>query len=385
MARTYSEIISLVNSKLQQVGGSISGSNMKAAANLALDALLMRLDFAEQEKTQTLSPFFKGVNSYSCPTDLKGNAILNLRPYPSGDRMVNTEYDHNTRNEFDRNLFWEDATGKFAIEHNGATKILRLNLNSDTSTNYTLHDCNAYNANGTWTVGAGTTSVETDEGIYTEGSGSIKWTASADTAIIENTTLDAVNISGVASGKSYIFMDLYLTSSVSSVTLKWGNDASNYYYKTETTDHLGQAFVAGWNTIKMDIQSATETGAVDDTSIDYLNLSLTGTSLSSQIFRVDNIVLRDGGLYEIKYLSKNVVLAVSGTAKQYFTADDDTLVCNEDGEAVYIDWLTGYLAPNIKDSYSNKTFLELATDSIKNYKRMYPSERKAVRRNYYGY
>lgn len=384
MARTRSTIVSLVHSKLAQSSVSLSETNINNTMNLALDRLLLDVDFPETEKTSSLTPIFDRVTSYAPPSDMKGDSILGIRPYPSGDRTVDLSLRRVQTERFDQNYFWDGTSGVYAIEYNHGTKILRLQPKFASATNYTLHNCNAYDNNGTWTAGAGAGSVATDDGVFVQGSGSVKWTASANTTVVNNSTFTAVDISDSAVGKSYVFCDLYLPSTTTSVTIKWGSDSSNYFSNSATTQFVGSAFTDGWNTIGVAYEGATETGTVDTDNIDFVEISITGTGFSGEVFRVDDVALRDGDLYEIKYYTKNAVSSNAGTKQQYFTADDDYLICNEEGEAVFVDYLAAYLAPNAKEP-NGQTFMQIAQDAIRKYNARYPSKRKITSRQYYKF
>lgn len=353
--------------------------------NLALDRMLLEMDFMEAEKTSALTPIFDRVTQYAPPSDMQGNALFGVRPYPSGNRVADLSLRQVGTGVFDNNLFWDNDSGIFAIEYNQGTKILRIKPDFVDATNYTLHDCNTYDGNGTWTAIAGAGSVATDTGVYVQGSGSVKWVASANTTTVANSTMTAIDISDATQGKTYAFLDIKLpVSTVTSITLRWGSDSSNYYERSATTQYVGTAFEAGWNTIGVAWEGATETGTVDDDNIDYVYVSVVGTAFSGETFYIDDFALRDGDLYQIKYLTKNVVSTSGGTKQQYFTADDDYLICNEEGEAVFIDYLAGYLAPNAKEA-NGQTFWQIGQDAIKKYNSRHPSKRKKNTRGYYKF
>lgn len=393
MARTRSTIKGIINSKLQQVSGTLSDANFNNALNMALDSLQLEIDFPESERTYPLMPVFRGQNAYTPPSDLKGDAILSIRPWISSDVTMDTNLDKNQTGEFDRNLFWLDTEGKLAIEYDQGTKILRLFPHFDQSVNYTLHDCNTYNQNGTWTADTATSdaaNVATDAGLFVQGSGSVKFDIIAAQTVsnfaqLSNSTMSAVNVSAAIRGKSSVFLDTYFptSSAYTSITLRFGSSAANYFTKTITAPFIG-SFKQYWNTLAFDFQTATQVGTPDLTALNYLNYRMDyAGSLTDQVsVRIDNIVLRDGALYEIKYYTNNVVQDVGGTKKQYFTADDDTSILTPETEVLFIDYATGYIAPNAV-APSGSTFSQIAARSLENYARRFPTKRKRTVRNWY--
>jgi hypothetical protein len=390
MARTKAQILAIINSKLKQVSGNITATNLDLALNMALDSFLLEVDVPEAEKTSALTPIFDGVNTYVPPSDMRGDAILGIRPYVGSKNVVNTSLDRNQTAEFDRNLFFEDAEGKYAVEYNQGTKILRLNPRFDTATNYILNACDSYNGNGTWVGTDDAGNVATDTGLFTEGSGSVSFdiTASAGTATLTNDPVaTSVDISSAVRGKSYVFADLYLPSSTAftSLQLRYGSSSSAYYQNSVTTQFTGSAFKQGWNLLGFNWNTATTTGSPSTSAIDYLRFQmayLVGIGNQTGV-HLDNIVLRDGDLYEIKYYTKNVILDDDGTTyKSAFNEDADTLIFNKDGEATFIEYAAGYIAPNAI-APSGQTFAQNATNLIAKYRSRYPSKRKKTVRNWY--
>lgn len=392
MARTFAALKALVHSKLSQESLSISESNLTAACNLALDTLALRLDLKETAKISALTPIFNDVLSYACPTDLKGDSIHAIRPYPSGDKKEDLGLNRLTTNRFDANYFWYDADGLFAIEHNLGTRTLRINKNPIGAVNQLLHNCEAYNTNGTWvadTTNSDALNVATDTGSFTQGSASVSFDidvsqSANDYALVYNSTLTALNLSTLKPSISYAFIDVYLpTASITSIELRWGTDASNYYSRSATANFDGTSFKVGWNTIGVAWEGATETGTVTDTSIGYIAVKLNyAASLTDQTgVKIDNFYMRQGGLYEILYYSIYAVLSTAGANKQYFTADDDTLVCDAEGEAVYVDYVAGEIAPNTQ-TVTGQTYAQRSEAAIMRYNSRNPSMRKVVVNTY---
>lgn len=403
MARYYSQLKALVDSKLGKASGTMTDSEYLSNMNAALDYMRTMVDFPEAEKTQTLAPaLFKDVILYAPPTDLYGDGIVDIRPLVELPyRSINNNQQRQTTVEFNNNLIGDKAQRKWAIEYNAGTKYLRIlnNLQNRTA-NSLLNNCDTYNGNGTWTAdttNSDANNVGTDSVNFFEGSGSVKFDITVGQSVnnyatIYNADMASVDVSSMDS--PYLFFYVYLPSvtNFSSITMYVGSDTAatpstkaNYYTFTTSTQFDGSAFVAGRNLIGIAKTSATETGSVNDAAIKYLELRLAFTaSYTSQTnARVDGIFYREGELYEIRYFTNNLIRSSTGTAKQYFTADDDTTVFGADAELLYVDIAAGYLAPNSGDYTAARTFLQLATESLMRYKSRYPQERKLLARNWY--
>lgn len=113
---------------------------------------------------------------------------------------------------------------------------------------------------------------------------------------------------------------------VSSYTFAWGNDSSNYYSVTSTTDANGNAFVDDeWITLSFDWNGATETGTVDDTAIDYIAVTVNYTASQGDdtSFKVDNIRLVRPEKLQFHYTSWSVGKDTNGTDILEFSASTD--------------------------------------------------------------
>lgn len=112
---------------------------------------------------------------------------------------------------------------------------------------------------------------------------------------------------------------------VTSVTLYWGSDASNYWSVTATTGYDGTAFIADWNTLKFAWLGATKTGTPDITAVDYLRIDVNyGASQSDATsFKIDRLRLVRPEIMTLHYTSWNVGTTSGGSQVKAFTATSD--------------------------------------------------------------
>lgn len=403
MARTFSQLKQLINSKLGNVAGTSTESEFLANMNASLDYLRSLVDIPEAEKTQALSPaLFTDVVLYTPPTDLYGDSILDIRPLVELPyQRINNQQQRMTPTEFNNNLIGDHHDRKWAIEYNQGDKYFRiLNSLEGRTLNIMVNNCDSYNGNGTWTAdtsGSDANTVATDNVNYFEGSGSVSFNITVGQSVnnyatIYNPSLNATDISNT--NDPYLLFYVYLPSitNFTSVTMYAGSDTSatpstkaNYYAFTATTQFDGSAFVVGRNLIGVKRSLATETGSVNDAAISYLELRLSyaGTYTSQTGVLLDAVIFREGQIYEIRYFTNSMVESAAGVAKQYFTADDDITIWNPDTELLYMDIAAGYLAPNTGDFMTGKNFREVAMESVMRYKSRYPQERKLLSKNWF--
>lgn len=312
--------------KLQDVNGLLR----EAAANI-----VSRID---APTTIRVSPIANGlyddVTGYACPTDLKGDRIIAVRP--QGFRTVADGFTMTGADQFYRS----NATGDVYIEPRDGGKVLRVS--AAVTSGATLHTMDSVTANGTWAATASASGLAADTTNFVAGTASLMFdlAAAGSSGYIENSDMTAVDLSADGYGTSYsVFVSIYLPSStaITSAVLRWGSSSSNYYTSsTVTATHEANAFVQGWNLLRFDRSSAGETGTVDDAAIDYIRVTVNygGTAVSS--IRVDSIVARIPTAYELAYYSRYLFRSTGGTWAESVSDDTDIVNLDPDGVSLLV-------------------------------------------------
>lgn len=174
----------------------------------------------------------------------------------------------------------------------------------------TLHMLESNIESGTWSVADDASGLSFSSSDTAQGAGSLDFFAPASglttLATVVNSTLspqiDLTNYD--ETGLIRMWVKLFTTTGITGFRLRWGNDASNYWEKTTTVQVGGGAIVANtWMFIEFDWSSATETGTVDPSTIDYLHFSITydgtfpghtpdgGGGYNEDPFRIDEIAV----------------------------------------------------------------------------------------------
>lgn len=187
---------------------------------------------------------------------------------------------------------------------------------------------------GTWEVDAvnsDATTLVLDTIEKKEGSASFKFDVDVsqsanNRATILNTTQTTRNLADYEDLAAWFFW-VYIpdTTYFSSVSLFWGSDTSNFWSGTATTDFNGNAFVDGWNRVKIDWRQATMTLVPDSANVDYIRVDLNYTSsqADAQNFRIDDLKLILPEHLTFIYTTWNVGETSGGTGLTAFTAGTD--------------------------------------------------------------
>lgn len=381
MSSNYAQLDQLATVLTNKSGGSISASDRMALANMALDKMGNDTDLFESRRKALLSPaLFTGVYEYYMVTDLKGEAIIDIRPVAPRSYM----YEKKPPRAFDFEVRSGNGLPDFAVENNGATKILRIN-SAETPQYTNIHDCNSVDDNGTWiadTAGSDATNIYANTQNFMAGSGSISFDIDvsqsgndyAQIYIDDMASVDLTDYQKVGS----IFANVYIpdVTYVSTLTFRFGSATGDYYEFTVSTRHDGGSFQNGNNLVRMDFSDATEVGSPSITTIDYILFRISYSSSQTDMTGVllDHVVARLGKFHEIVYYSSNLVLNTSGVQQRKFTSDDDTTVLDSEAEQMFISLYRHYLAVARRQEKLDN----LPTDYLQSraeYQLKYPSER----------
>lgn len=309
-------------------GGTLNKvRNIEAMFERTVSQFLLKAKVVESiRRSPITNAVHDNVYDYALPSDF--NILIDV--YPQANR---TSWDFAYRRpngDFDLNKAIADKT--IAIDGKNGSKILRINWK--TRAPQVLNTLDSLTANGTWSAVGGATNVAVDTITKYSGGGSIRLDVNTSGDGIQNTTMNAVNLTS-ADGVADIFVPVYLGSDYSnltSVSLVWGNNLTTAYFISvaQTTQADGSAFQYGWNLIKFPWATATETGTVDPETIDSAKITFATSSTLSKV-RVDNILVSIGTNFDIKYYSKYIIQDSStGSLKSRTTSDDDIVLIDND-------------------------------------------------------
>ena len=219
---------------------------------------------------------------------------------------------------------------------------------------------------------------------------------------IQNSTFDAVDLSDFEHSGS-VFVSVFIPGSalatdiastavdadLDGFTLRIGSSSTVYFSKAVTTTNENLAFHAGWNLLRFDFNSATETGTVDMDNIDYVRLAVdrgaTGIMATTD-WRVDYIVARRGKPHELWFYSRYPWQSSAGTYIEESTAATDLL--NVESTLEYeLMVLKGkeLVALDLEKFDEMKIYQQLYEDAKARYQLQYSSERLLLIQNYHSF
>ncbi len=328
----------------------LHGTNLNKVAaltnlhNRTARQLLADIDPNETvRKVLTTTPLYNQVWDYACPSDLKSDRVIDISPqyYRIPGQIISQTYNQ----DFDLSKNLSATFSDFTIQWNNQVKTIRIN---DTSLpqGITLDTCEATTG---WTANSTASNLTEDNVNFASGSGSLSFDVTTGTGSISKTLSSQLDMSAQLNQAS-LFYYLYLPagSALTSTSIRWGSDSSNYYTRTLTTTNEGNAFATGWNLIRADWNGATVVGSPTVTAIDYIDVLVTVTSNQTGI-KVDNIV-SDMGIYRmIEYYSKFLFRDASTGAFQETVTDTSNLInLDTDSYNLYFNLLAFYASQQVQ-------------------------------------
>jgi len=333
-------------------------------------------------KSLTTTPLFNQVWDYACPSDLKGNRIIDISPqyirYPG--QLITQTFNQ----PFDINKNMNFPPSEATIQWNNQVKTIRIN---DTSLpqGIQLDTCDAL---GNWTVSGTGSALAIDNVNFASGAGSLSFNAGTGTAYISETlpsTLDMTTQLNQASWFYYLYLPT--GSALTSTEIRLGSSSGAYYSRTLNVTNEGNAFATGWNLIRGDWKGATVVGSPVITAINYLYIGVTVSSVLTGV-KVDNIISNMGLYRTLEYYSKFLFRdAVTGAFQENVTDGSNLINLDTDSYNLYLNLLGNYVAQQLQGLdamfYDANFFMgEYEKDKAK-YTARQPSQVQKSRQAYY--
>lgn len=297
-------------------------NNINGAFRRAANVVLSRIDPAETMRVAELT-VYDGINEYSPPTDLKDRKVSDITPQvnrTSGDSPRNfSGNDFETRNE----------NNSFRVYRRDGETVLKYNKRLTPARKILAH----FDGNEGWTAdGTGLTDLQTDTLLYAEAGSSQRFNkASGQTSgTLTTTTISAIDLTSYQDTAAFIRVylpTLAAATGLTSLTLRWGSSASDYWEATATAPHNRSGFNKGWNLVRFDWPTS-DTGTPVVTAVDYARLALTTSSAAINAIRVDELFFSVGKIVDFEYYSNCLFRDEDGNWSEEVDDDsgDDTII-----------------------------------------------------------
>lgn len=308
-------LLSDINSRLNDRRRDSTANSIDLTANgfrAINDVLDMWQSLHDWEFTivKEVVQFNKGITEYIINGDFKAAVNIYFLKKPANNTQ---DFEFLSQSGFDKRTIFPN---RFAVKNLGQTRHLRL----DTSGNMSqINTMSALTGNGT-IVGDGTVITNLAQDSYESYwlNASLSFNFNGTSGTITCTNMPAVNLQSYQN-RSNLFHNIYLpvVANLSSITLKWGSDASNYYTATVTGDYLGIALQANiWDTLGYSWLNPTTVGSPNSASITYWQVTITYSAPT--VFtggRIEDLFVSENVPVVFEYYS-NFMVQASSTSTQ---------------------------------------------------------------------
>lgn len=373
----YTQFLNDLNVKIQNKSNSIPVSVKTFVNQILRNEVSIRDYVSTIRHTKTYRTIYNDVNRYPLLSDMKSEGLIDIQKYKNYNQGSGIKYRKVSPNVF-RTMAEIDTV---AFDYSDGISWLLGNFNT-ANDSILISTMDSITSEGTWSASDNGENIQNEKIIYVSGSGSISCDLATGGTIlsIENSTLNAKDLSDI--DKIFLWTYFPTVQNLTSVTLLYGSDNSNYYTSTATFPFITYAFQTGLNLISFD--KGVATGTPDEDKITYikisLNFSATPTILTG--FKFDNIIASKGDAMEQSYYSKYPWKNTAGTWILNSTSNEDELNATE---LEYNVWLNRCAYEASKAIPLSDTIISLNKqdwlDSKEEYFNRYPS-RRIKERNY---
>jgi len=349
-------------------------------------AIQGKVDAEETRRTvQLASLLYPVAYQVACPSDLKGVAVIDIRPTGTRDR---SDVPVQVRSQdFDRMKAAVMNGTLFEVHHD--TGVKTLNVAIPKRNVLLVCDCATPVSNGLWQAVSGVASLGSSA-VYKIAFGSALQvvTDGSGDAVYENATLQSIDLflyeaQGVVFQWKYCQPGLALPTSYG---LRWGSSPTDYWSNSATAQWDGTAFREGWNLVGFEFVGAAVTGTPDSSKITYLRETVGLAPGPATTFYVGPAYASLGAVYDLEYYSKFLFRDSTGAFKDRPTSNTDVLNLDTDSYPLFVNRLGMLCAQQQqgKDSASDLAFFAAEyKEAEEAYYRKYPSQSQKAQSSYY--
>ncbi len=328
-----------IDSLKNSIAGILTGTDLDDVTNLygalerAARVLMQRAKMPEAVGLTSLN-LYDGVIDYPSDQAMFGTEVIDIRP--QGISRTSDDFPYkDTLVRFDRTKNYNPNGHKVTFEYQLGVPVMRV-VSPYPTAKIVIDSMSATTG---WSTGGNASGLTTDTTVFYQQPAALRFNlaAAGSQGFISKTLtqpLDLTDYQGV--GVGFLAVSLPSSTAITSIGMRIGSDASNYYDVSNTTGFIGAWVTGNYLLIALDLALATKTGSPVITAMDYVRVYVNydGTALTN---------VRLGGLWislpqpsEVIYQTAAIFInSTTGLLSQTISSDNDKLVLNDAAYVLY--------------------------------------------------
>jgi hypothetical protein len=280
---------------------------------------------------------YKDIYDYVCPTDIKGNKIIDI--YPVNLDYNVAVYGQKYNQSFNRNAAGGWINNDLNYDYDAYKRAIKINAKMLPQPIVIDKAVDSATYSGT------VTNLITDPINYKINKQSVRFNVSTG-QYVQKVFADPLDLSSHFN-LSTLFFNVYLSGAVTSLEFRIGFDNSNYYSWTILTDSLNNSLTEGWHTIKMNWENVVVVGSPSALTINQIELHFnTPTPI---IANINNFTSNLGKEYEMSYYSENLFRNnLTGIFESTPSSDSSFLNASNEGYNMIINQVAMYMVQQVQ-------------------------------------
>nr|AKH47815.1 hypothetical protein [uncultured marine virus] len=272
---------------------------------------------------------YSGVTDYLAPTSIYGSYLIDMQPQGN----VRTPMDYVYKDyisDFDRTKAYQFNGASLSFESKKGVDIIRI---SSTKPLPKIELDPMTDTTG-WVTSGSASGLTKDENIYYRASSSLRMLLTGASTGILTKTIPRVDITSYV-GVGVVFLAIMTPADgLSSLSIKIGTDASNYYTVSNTTGMLGSWVVGEWTIVALDLSLATTVGTPTPTNIVYSQISMVHANTLTN-FRIGDFWIALPSPQTLLFETSAIFQASGSNPSSTITTADDSILLNEPAYVIF--------------------------------------------------
>lgn len=310
------------------ISGILQGLNLNNVKNLdiaiarTVRAVCSRLNVPQTTGRYNIS-IYDGVIDYLAPTNIFGSYLIDIQPQGSPRNIADYVYKKYLV-DFDRTKDYLFNGTQITFDARNGVDIMRVKSVKPQP----RIELDPMDDTTGWVVSGSASGLTRDENIYFKNSASLRMLLTGASTGTLTKTISRVDLTSYV-GVGVVFLAIMTPASgLSSMSIKIGTDASNYYTVSNTTGMLGAWQTGEWTVVALDLAQATTVGTPTPTNTVYAQINAVHANTLTN-FRIGDFWISLPSPHSFIYETSAIFQASGQNPSSSITTDADVLLVNE--------------------------------------------------------